>query len=560
MDQQDGERPNLRRSGRGAEGATVEPEQPASAVGLLHELRVHQIELETQNETLRANQLELERARDRYLDLFEFAPVGYVTLTRQAAIADANLTACALFGIERKQLRNRRFAELVLPADRDAWHRYFAALVRNQGDPGVELRLSRPDGGALTARLEGVALESGGGRERVRLTVKDISGQKRLEAMVARKTEEAEERAQALAEAERFARATIDALPYRLCVLDEHGRIVATNKMWRESVDGSSDGIMRPVACASCLTVPTEMPCWPADMAASVRRQLDELLADSGQQFSIEYECRTDAGARWFAMHVSRFPGEGPVRRVVLHEDITERKRAAHAEQESAARLKRLGGHLETLREEQGAKFARELHDELGATLTMLKLGVATLADELAQTDATRARFDEVLGGVDSALQVVKRVSGSLRPATLDTLGLVATIRTHASQFSRSTGIATVLHLPDDIRLSRAGTTTVFRIVQEGLTNVARHAGAKTVTIRARTCTTAGGEGVLIVRLRDDGSGIDVAEQSGQDAFGLIGMQERAQHLGGALAIRSRPGQGTALALRIPLDDRAGGQ
>lgn len=534
---------------------------PSAADALVLKLRAHEIELEKQNALLRATQLELERARDRYLDLFEFAPVGYLTLTRQATIAEVNLTAGALLGIDRERLRDRRFAHLVQAEYRNAWHRFFESLVETRQRQGLELRLVGGGGLSLDIRLDGVALYSAEHCDLVRITLKDISARKRLELMLTEQKAETEARAKALAEAERFARATIDALPYRLCVLDEHGRIVATNKMWRESVEAPACGETRPVACAACLAVPCAMPCWPAETAVDVDRAIDELLAGRRQEFALEYECRSDAGARWFEMQVSRFPCEGPVRLVVLHEDITERKRAERAEQASAARLKRLGLHLETLREEQGAMIARELHDELGATLTMLKLGLATLADELARSDAAKARFSRILGGVDSALQVVKRVSRSLRPATLDTLGLVATIGSYADEFSRSTGIATVLRLPEYVRLSRVGATTVFRIVQEGLTNVARHAEADTVTINARKCMAASGdEGVLIVRLRDNGKGIAEGEQSRQDAFGLIGMQERAQHLGGSLVIRSRPGEGTRLTLRIPLDEREGGQ
>ncbi len=534
---------------------------PPSADALVHELRAHELELETQNSLLRATQLELEQARDRYLDLFESAPVGYLTLTRQATIAEVNLTAGALLGIDRDRMRDRHFANFVQPEDRNLWHRFFASLIETRQRQGVELRLVGGTGLALDIRLDGIALYSADHCDVVRITLKDISARKRLETMLAAQKAETEARARALAEAERFARATIDALPYRLCVLDEHGRIVATNKMWRESVEAPACPDTRPVACTACLAVPCAMPCWPAETAVVVDRAVDELLAGTRQEFALEYECRSDAGARWFEMQVSRFPCEGPVRLVVLHEDITERKRAVRAEQASAARLKRLGLHLETLREEQGAMIARELHDELGATLTMLKLGVATLGDELARTDPVKARFGEILSAVDSALQVVKRVSSNLRPATLDTLGLVATIRSYADQFSRSTGIATALRLPDYVRLSRVGATTVFRIVQEGLTNVARHAGADRVTISARKCMAASGDGgVLIVRLRDNGAGIAEGEQSRQDAFGLIGMHERAQHLGGSLAIRSRPGEGTRLTLHIPLDERNGGQ
>lgn len=499
-----------------------------------------------------------ERARDRALEL---ARVGYIALTRHATIAQFNRAASMLLGIDRKHPCDCSFAHFVLPEDRDGWRRYFVRLIDSRERQGIELRLVRGNGVAFDVRLEGIASDESQQGDTVCLTVVDISERKRLEAMLTEQKAEAEARAQALAEAERFARATIDALRSRVCVLDERGQIIATNRMWRESPPSATGGARRPPECAACLTMPHTMPCWSRDAAARVDRAIEELLAGRRDRFSIEYQCRMEPSMRWFEMHVSRFACDGPVRLVVMHDEITERKRAVQAERDGAERIKRLGAHLETLREEQSALIARELHDELGATLTMLKLGLATLADDVEQSDSARTRFSEMLGGVESALQVVKRVSSSLRPATLDTLGLVATIESYAAQFSHSTGIVTVLRLPDHVALSRIGAATVFRIIQEGLTNVARHAGASKVAIGARKCMTSGDHGgVLIVRLRDNGSGIAENEQRRHDAFGLMGMRERAQHIGGSFTIDSRPGQGTRLTLCLPLDGKAESQ
>lgn len=224
---------------------------------------------------------------------------------------------------------------------------------------------------------------------------------------------------------------------------------------------------------------------------------------------------------------------------------------AAEEQAESAKRLKRLAAHLESVREEQNARIAREVHDELGGTLTMLKLGLATAVDDLAPAMPLHGRLEQLLGQVDAALKTVKRISAGLRPAMLDALGLIATVKWYAADFSRMTGIGTEVLAPDTVRLSRLIETAVFRIIQEALTNVAKHARASRVAI-----VMGQHNGSLAVEVCDDGVGLADSDRNKNDSFGLIGMLERAQYLNGSLSIVGRPGEGTCLILRVPLDER----
>jgi signal transduction histidine kinase len=249
-------------------------------------------------------------------------------------------------------------------------------------------------------------------------------------------------------------------------------------------------------------------------------------------------------------MKMSAFTSDGPLRLVIKHENITARKLAEEERLESARRLKRLAAHLETVREEQSATIAREVHDELGGTLTMAKLGLATLADELQDSTPQHDSLLRILDQVNAALQTVKRISADLRPATLDTLGFIATIKWYATRFSQMTGIDIDLHLPEYVRLSRNSSTAAFRIVQEALTNVAKHADASLVCIEMDKI-----DDLLIIEIRDNGIGLNDAYRLKHESFGVIGMLERARNLGGQLSITSTPGAGTCLVLRIPLDN-----
>ena len=156
-----------------------------SAQELLHELQVHQIELEMQNETLRQSQIALEESRDRYVDLYEFAPLGYLSLDHTGLIRDINLTGAALLGEERGKLRQRRFAHFVLPKDQDRWQRHFLRALRQAGKETCELSLKRGDGTIIHARLD--SLQSTGNDESptLRIALTDISDLRQVMANLA---------------------------------------------------------------------------------------------------------------------------------------------------------------------------------------------------------------------------------------------------------------------------------------------------------------------------------------------------------------------------------------
>lgn len=230
--------------------------------------------------------------------------------------------------------------------------------------------------------------------------------------------------------------------------------------------------------------------------------------------------------------------------------DITERKRTELELEDTSRRLRRLTAHIESVREEESARMAREVHDQLGSTLTMVKLGLATALEKIEAGQPLHERLTSLLGLTEGALQTVKKISSALRPAMLDTLGLVATIKWHAEEFTRLTGIRAELRLPEYIRLSSQRATAVFRIIQEALTNVARHSQAKTVAIHARKS-----RGELVVRIADDGVGMGGDSQSGTVTFGLLGMRERALYLGGEVTIEASGAGGTTVTLHLPLEE-----
>ena len=232
-----------------------------------------------------------------------------------------------------------------------------------------------------------------------------------------------------------------------------------------------------------------------------------------------------------------------------VREEVTERERAEQALRESEGRLRALSAHLESVREEQSGKIAREVHDELGGLLTVLKLGLSSLMDKVKHSSAEQERVITLVALTDSAIRSVKRISTCLRPAMLDTLGLIPTIKCHLNEFSELTGINHELRLPEYIRLSAERSTGVFRILQEALTNIARHAEATKIGVRMKKQ-----KGQLVLEVEDDGKGITDEALADAKSFGILGMHERSQFLGGELLIRRSEKVGTVITLRLPLN------
>lgn len=194
--------------------------------------------------------------------------------------------------------------------------------------------------------------------------------------------------------------------------------------------------------------------------------------------------------------------------------------------------------------------MARDIHDQLGQALTGLKLDLLWIADTLPLPPRPlRTRLRSLARSVDSAIGAVRTIAAALRPAPLDHLGLVAALEWQARQFQVLSGLRVDLDVTlHDEGLAPEIATAAFRVFQEALTNVARHARAARVEVRL----TEAGER-LALDVRDDGRGITDAEREDPESLGLLGMQERARMLSGELEVGRHPEGGTVVALRLPI-------
>lgn len=238
---------------------------------------------------------------------------------------------------------------------------------------------------------------------------------------------------------------------------------------------------------------------------------------------------------------------------IAIKQDISARKRSEAELHASRRQLSALTNRLQAVREEEATRIAREIHDELGQQLTGLKMDLRWLEQGLEKIHDPRASqlLEKTMMAtelVDESVRTVQRIAAELRPAILDKLGLEAALRRETGLFEQKTGITCRLMVPTgELRPTAPLGIACFRIFQEAMTNVARHAGATQMEVELK-----GGPEGLVLEVRDNGRGIPVAVAQGGGSLGLLGMRERAQALGGEVTIKPREGGGTVVRLCLP--------
>jgi signal transduction histidine kinase len=233
---------------------------------------------------------------------------------------------------------------------------------------------------------------------------------------------------------------------------------------------------------------------------------------------------------------------------------VTERVRADEALRRSQTDLRELASGMDSVREQEKSRIAREIHDELGQALTALKLDVAWLAERLpAGQTAAAGKLNAMDAMIDATVAATRRISADLRPLVLDDLGLVSAAEWLVQEFTQRTGIPCELAVRSpDLELKDPQATAIFRILQESLTNVARHAQARRVEV-----DLARANGAVTLSVRDNGRGFNLGDPRRPSSFGLMGLRERVSLLGGEVRIESQPGRGTVLHVQIPLEEKA---
>ena len=246
----------------------------------------------------------------------------------------------------------------------------------------------------------------------------------------------------------------------------------------------------------------------------------------------------------------------------IIHrvEDVTEMVKMKELEKQQKQKIKestelieqmrQLSEHLQNIREEERANIAREIHDELGQQMTAMKMDISWLLKKMKGIDDTvQRRMGDLTSIVDETIKSIRRIAAELRPGILDDLGLIAAIEWQLKEFEKRSGIHTKINSSqDEPNISEHVKTGLFRIFQESLTNVARHAKAKHVNV-----SFLEEEDYLILTIADDGVGFEAKKVMANKTFGLLGMKERSTMMGGSYEIFSTPKKGTVVSVTVPL-------
>jgi two-component system, NarL family, sensor histidine kinase UhpB len=282
-------------------------------------------------------------------------------------------------------------------------------------------------------------------------------------------------------------------------------------------------------------------------LLAEARRSLIAALEESARSGNpLIWEGRLKDGERWIDMRsLPHRSDEGTILWTGIATDISQAKNTEAALRESRAQLAALSSHLEAAKEEEREKIARDIHDELGSILVRLKIEAALLSSKLPTQLSGKARSIESL--LDQAMGTTSRVARQLRPGILKEFGLAAAIECQADDFAHSTSITCRAQCDEGIELDADTSLALFRIVQEALTNVAKHARASLVVVRLRRET-----GNIALEIRDNGRGIAERDMDKPKSFGLRGIRERVQSLNGGFHITTAEQGGTLLMLKVP--------
>jgi len=431
-----------------------------------------------------------------------------------------------VLGYAPEELLGRKLDELVHPPDLGAVLEAFAA-ARDGGERGpVGYRARHRDGRLVWLESTTRALAAGppGAGPSVLAITREITRFKELELAIERVAQEW--------------RGTFDAASDVIILLDEKLRIARANRATVAFFDRPFAGLLRqPVA----------------ELLRALEPRRGSLRLPDPRRLRKRYEKEVYLAGKqaWVLLSldpIRRADGK-PAGAVNVIRDITERKRAEIALRDSLDQLRSLSARLETAREQERTRIAREIHDELGHALTALKMDVAWVAGRLGGESAPLAERAVAMSAlIDRTIATVRALATALRPSILDELGLLAAIEWEAAEFGRRTGIATRVsgpEAPPDLDAERA--TAVFRIFQEALTNVARHAGADSVHVALKDLRRR-----IVLEVRDDGRGVRPAEAAGPGSLGILGMRERARAVGGGMTLTGRPGRGSTLRLSIP--------
>ncbi len=473
----------------------------------------------------------LRESEMRYRDLFEHSALPMSRTSLTGKIVAANKRYEDLTGYSRNELLYKMtIADLVAPE--------LAGSV--MATHRAHLATGAPES------YETVIVTKEGERITVAITARLIPGTNEDIAIIQNITKRRKAE-QALRESEERYRATFENTGTAMAIVEEdttislaNGKFAALSGYSREEIEGKMKW--------TDFVVPADL-----DRMLAYHYERRKPGGEAPKQYEFRFVAR-DGSIKEILLNIDMIPLTS--KSVCSLLDITERKRAEKKLEESRQQMRDLSGRVLSAQEEERTRISREIHDELAQALTALRYDLTSLRKRFAgREDAPAQKLKEMDDRISETIKTVQRISTELRPGMLDDLGLVSAVEWYLNDFQERTKIKCDLKIqPEDFALDAERSTAVFRILQEALTNVARHAEATEVRVRLEK-----EQGTLLLEVRDNGRGITAEQASSGKSLGLIGMRERARLWQGSVRIEGMMGKGTTVAVEMPLDESPGG-
>lgn len=446
-----------------------------------------------------------------------------VSVDLQGNIFYVNAAAEKLYGYRVEDIMGKPIGEILRTYFPDSIGPSFADYLKIHGTWRGEVRQLHKMGTELDVELSATLIRDSQGKPLGFVGVqRDIQERKRSEA--------------ALRESEERYRLLVENSTDIITEVDEEARILYSSPN-RRAILGYEEGELVGVDGFTNIH--------PDDVAQA------RAIFHQGRGSLVYRMHHKDGSWRWFESSGQKYRSRlGELHAVIVSRDITQRKQSEDELEKSRKQLEQFSVHLEDSLEEQRNRLSREMHDELGQLLTILRFDISWLASNIAQgPNGFREKVESLRETVDTAIKSVKRISQELRPPQLDALGLVGAMQWDVKQFEQKFSIPTRFHpMPQEVELQANQRLALYRAFQEALTNIARHAGATEVTVDLTPVN-----GCVRLKIQDNGRGISAEDMQKMNSYGLIGMRERLRQWNGSVTVTGTPNRGTTVLIELPI-------